>query len=331
MALDSSDAAKGRSPRFDVTGVGETMLRLSVGVGERLSSARCLDVHVAGAESNVCAALAGLGRSCGLVTKLPRNPLGDRVIRSIRAWGVDVDGIVVADEGRVGTYFVELAAPPVPTRVVYDRAGSAFRDLRRDEVDWDLLLDTRILHLTGITPALGAESCALAYEAIDRAQERGVMVSLDVNHRDRLWSPEDAVRTLEPMIGRADVLFCGRKDAVRLFDVGGSAEDVLAAVQDLTRARHVVVSLGADGVIAASDGRTGHHPALPVTVVDRIGAGDALAAGFLDGLLDGDPGAGLARGAALAACALGTHGDVVSVTREELEALAEQGVGDVLR
>lgn len=324
-------ASGAKTPRFDVTSLGESLIRLSVGAGERLATARALDVHVAGAESNVCAALAGLGRRCGWSTKLPDNPLGNLVLRRAREWGVDIGGVIMAPEGRVGTYYVELATPPLPARVTYDREGSTVRNLTSSEVDWDYLLDTRILHLTGITAALGPSLQAIVTEAVTRAKERGVLVSFDVNYRESLWPAEEAARALLPLIREADVLFCGRKDAIRLFGAQETDATQLVALQELTDAHDIVMSLGRDGAIATSAGRVFRRPAMPVRVIDRIGAGDALAAGVLDGLLEGDLERGLTLGIALASYALSLHGDVVTVDRREIDSLARGLAADVIR
>jgi len=141
-------------PSFDVTSFGESMLRLSVGAGDRLIAATRLDAHIAGAESNVLSGLAALGRVCSWQSALPDNDLGRMAARAIRSHGVDTSSVIWKREGRLGSYYVEFAEPPRPIRVTYDRARSCFSQADGAEVDWDALLDTRLLHLTGITPAL---------------------------------------------------------------------------------------------------------------------------------------------------------------------------------
>lgn len=326
-----ADPSPGAERRFDVTSLGESLLRLSVGVGHNLAFATAFDVNVGGAESNVCAALSGLGRRTGWVSRLPDNPLGHLVLRRLRGWGVDVGSVVLSAQGRVGIYYAQLATPPLPTRVTYDRAASSFTELRSNEVAWDYLLDTRALHLTGITPALGPSCRDLTAEAMERAKERGVLVSFDVNYRARLWPAGDCADVLRPLMRGVDLLLCGKKDAMRLFGLPGGEDALLDGLQELTSAKHIVVSLGKEGSIARSGSRTMRQPAVPITPVDRIGAGDAFAAGVLDGVLDGNLDQGLIRGTALAALALSHYGDVVQANRQELAALGE-GVGlDVLR
>ncbi len=317
--------------KFDVTTIGEAMLRLSVPAGVRLETARQLDMFPAGAEANVVAALARLGRPCGWVSALPDSPLGRVVTNELRQAGVDVTAVQWSVNGRMGTYFIEFSVPPRPTQVVYDRANSCFTQLQPGQIDWDYLLDTRLLHLTGITPPLSPGCLTIVQEALKRAQERGTAVSFDVNYRQKLWSPETAVATLRPLIQQVDLLFCSQRDAHTLFGCQGEPEDVVAQLATQTEARHIIVSLADEGVIGW-DGQTYRRQAAPqVQIVDRIGAGDALAAGVINGWLDGDFAAGLRYGVILAALALSQYGDMVITTQPELTALAAQPGGGMIR
>lgn len=305
--------------RFDVTALGEPLLRLSVPAGQPFGSATALDLHLGGSESNVCAALAGLGRRCALHTRVPTGPLGRFVLRTLRAAGVDTSGVVAADGTRLGTYYTLFAAPPRPVEVIYDRADSAFTGLTVDAVDWDALLDTRVLHLTGITPALSPGCFELVLEAARRAKAKGVTVSFDVNYRSKLWSPEKARESLSAVLPSTDLLVCGGVDAQAVFGLSGSDREVLAALHDLSGAAHVVLTRSHEGAATLLAGELVRVPAKEATVLDRLGAGDAFAAGVLDGFLDDDLVAGLERGAALSALVLGQRGDMLTATRGELE------------
>jgi 2-dehydro-3-deoxygluconokinase len=316
------------SQRLEVASLGEALVRFSVPLGHRLPSARSLDIHVAGAEINVCAALAGLGRRAGWISRLPDNPLGQLILRRAREWGVDTRSLVLTSDGRVGTYFIEPMSPPLPTRVTYDRSSSAFSRISSGEIDWDYLLSGKVLHLTGITPALSASCLELTGEAIARAKDAGLMVSFDVNYRSRLWEPQTAAECLLPLIRDVDLLICGQKDARLLFGLDGDASDLLTGLRHLSRARNIVVSLGEAGAVGLSGERITRQDAIAVTVVDRIGAGDALAAGVIDGLLNGSLEEGLRTGTALAALALCQHGDVVCASRQEVESVRDSlGLG----
>jgi 2-dehydro-3-deoxygluconokinase len=317
--------------RFDVVSLGESMLRLSVPIGRRLDDARSLDVEVAGAECNVCYALARLDRKVGWVGRLPDNPLGQNVLRALRADGVDVSAVVNVPGERIGTYFIEYAAPPRSIQVIYDRADSAAARMTVDDVDWDYLLDTRILHLTGITAAISDSCYAILEQAIARAGSANVLVSFDVNHRAKLWGTATAGKKLRPLIAQADILFCKSNDARLLFDCKGDKRELVTELQALTNANAVFSTFGAEGAVSLINGEFTMQPAVPVHIVDRIGSGDAFAAGVLDAVLDDDVRAGLQRGVALAAIALTQFGDRVLTSRAELNAVVAQEKHDVAR
>ena len=125
----------------------------------------------------------------------------------------------------MGTYYVEFAPPPRPIQVIYDRADSCASHLGPDQVDWDYLLDTRLVHLTGITPALSPSCHALVTEVVERARAAGVAISFDINFRRKLWSEGEAAAALTPLIQGIDLLFCGQSDACQLFDCTGPFDD----------------------------------------------------------------------------------------------------------
>jgi 2-dehydro-3-deoxygluconokinase len=321
----------GASIAFDVTTIGEVMLRMSVPVGYRLETAHNLDLNPGGAEANVVSALSRLGRRCGWVSGLPAHALGRLAARHLRAAGVDLEAVVWRSHGRVGAYYLEFATPPRPTQAIYDRAGSAAALLRPEEINWEYLLRSRLLHLTGITPALSPSCAALTAEAVRRAREAGVAVSFDVNFRQLLWSAQEAAAMLTPLIQGVDLLLCGRRDAALLFGCTGMPEEVLRKLVGLSSAKQAVLSVGEDGVVAWDGEHILHQPAVPVGMIDRLGAGDALAAGVIHGWLDGDLAQGLRYGTMLAALALSQHGDMVVVTPEELTALLGGEGGRLVR
>lgn len=308
--------------RFEVTAFGETMLRLSVPSGKRLTSMRQLAVHAGGAETNVLAALSSLGRNCGWASALPQHELGQFVLRELAAAGIDSAG-VKRTAGRVGTYYVEFAAAPRAINVIYDRADAAVSCLTPADVDWDYLLDTRVLHLTGITAALSQGCYEIVLEACQRARDQGVVVSFDVNYRSKLWSAEAARDGLEPLLKLIDVLICGEGDAATVFGISGTAETILRALIERSAARHVVLTRSGAGSATLFDDSLVEVDALPADMVDRLGAGDAFAAGLIDGFLDGDIVLGMQRGSVLASLALTQEGDMLTTSRTELEGLRQ--------
>lgn len=317
---------------FDMTTFGESMLRLSVPEGIRLQAADRLDLHPAGAEANVATLLARLGRRTAWHSSLPETPLGRLVTDHLHKAGVNSDG-VIWQPGRVGTYYVEFAAPPRAIQVIYDRADSCVTRVTPDMIRWDQLLDTRLVHLTGITPPLSPSCGDVVKTIIDRARERGIAISFDVNYRAKLWTEADARDWLTPVVQGVDLLFCNGADAKRIFGINAAPEQAVTALAERTGAKQVIMSLGEQGAYGWDGATVYHQPALPVRIIDRIGAGDSLASGVIHGWLEGDLDLGLRYGVALAALALSQHGDAVITTQQELEMLIAQthGGSTVLR
>ncbi|MEM7114635.1 MAG: sugar kinase, partial [Chloroflexota bacterium] len=317
--------------RFDVTTVGEASLRLSVPTGDRLALANSLDLHVAGTEANVTGALAQLGHRCGWVSALPKSPLGERATNAFAFSGLDTSAVNWVEGGRMATLFVEYASAPRPTQVYYDRKNSSFTKISSAEIDWNYLLNTRLIHLTGITVAL-SESCReLVSEVIRRAKSAEIPISFDINYRSKLWDVEKAVSVLEPMIAGIDLLFCSKRDAEAVFGCVGSAEKILIQLDTRFGAKHIVMSNGRDGVYGLASGQMCHAPAVEVDIVDRIGAGDAMAAGVIHGWLGGDFAQGVQFGALAAACAMSQAGDMLVLSREELHRLSSNRNAQLIR
>ena len=303
-----------------VVTLGESMIRLGTPHGRALEETETLLLHVAGAESNVAIGLSRLGLSTRWVSCLVDNALGRRIANVLRSQGVDTSCVIWKQDGRNGLYFLELGSAPRPTKVIYDRAASAFAQLQIGEVDWRLLQDAQLLHLTGITPALSPNCRELIELAAHKAREFGLTLSFDVNYRARLWTPREANDFLLSYLPNVDILFCSRRDAETIFGIEGAARDVLAQLQDMFGNRVIAVTDEARGSVACAGDKTWSIDSPTLHVVDRVGAGDAFAAGFLFGLLDSDVEAGLRYGTAYAALKMTQLGDIAWVTRADLDA-----------
>lgn len=308
--------------RFDVTGIGEIMLRCSVPSGEKLELARELSITPGGAEGNVLCALGALGRKCSWLGGLPNNALGKLVENHLRVSNVDTTEIIWK-EGRLGTFYIEFANAPRATNVIYDRANSCAANLSPKDINWDWALDTKLIHQTGITPALSANCLELTKTGIRLAKERGVATSFDVNYRQKLWSEADAGECIKDIAQGVDLFFCGQSDAKKLFGISGNREQIVKDVLELSNAKWAVVTLSDEGVIAYDGKNFIQAPARPVDIVDRIGAGDALAAGVIHGFLDNDMEKGLNYGTALAGICLSLNGDRVITSVREVEEILE--------
>jgi 2-dehydro-3-deoxygluconokinase len=265
-----------------VLGLGESLLRLSTPGRERLGHAGRLDVHVGGAEMNALIAAAALGLRATWATRLADNPLGRRIGMHAAAHGVEA--VVDWDaDARAPLYFVEHGADPRPTEVLYDRDGTAMRQLTAGTFDWAELMEGHTAALSGgITCALGDGAAAAVRALFDEARRRGARTAFDVNHRTRMWSWDEAAPVLRDVLPAVDILLASRHDLVGLLD----REDE----EPLALARRAIDAFGHTAVVlrdsVASDGRMSvtvtavtadaEHTSDPyeADVVDAFGAGD---------------------------------------------------------
>lgn len=326
------------SAAVDLLTFGESMVSLrSAGP---LSAGGSLVMHVAGAESNVAVGAARLGHSVTWAGAVGADPHGEYILRQLRSEGIGAQCRV--DPSRsTGVMFLEQRTADV-TRAFYYRAGSAGSTVSRDDVDTALAASPRVLHLTGITPALSPEARKAFEYAAERAASDGVVVSLDVNYRSRLWTRDEARAVLGPIARHADILIASddELDLVASAALRGSdplakddAETALAASLLEQGVGEVVVKRGAAGAgVHTASGRF-EAPAVAVTSIDTVGAGDAFTAGYLSALLDGQDVAGrLQRGAVMGAFAVSTAGDWEGLpSRAELAMLGATASGTTQR
>ena len=313
-----------QSPQHDLIGLGEVMLRLAARPPQRLDQATELDVQIGGTEANVAAACARLGLRTAVITALPsEHAWGDRTVRELTGHGVDCRGVLRPPGQRMGLYFIEYGVAPRPVRVLYDRRDSAFSRLQPEDVDWSLVRGARLAHLTGVTAALGANLRAVVRRAVDEAAAGHVPVSFDVNYRSRLWSPKEARDFLTEVLPRVGYLFIGADDAATVFELTGEPERVLEGMRRLAPAATIALTLGEAGsAVLTPAGVRRPSRRYAVTVIDRVGAGDAFAAGFLWATLIGrDTQQAVDAATALAALKCTIWGDVSLVSRPELEEL----------
>jgi 2-dehydro-3-deoxygluconokinase len=312
----------------DLVTLGEVLLRLAAPSPARFETVRQLDLQFGGAEANVAAACARLGLRTGWISALPANPWGERIRRELTGHGVDCGHVRMTEGTRVGVYFLEYGVAPRPVHVLYDRRDSAFARLTAAQVDWEPVRRARVVHLTGITPALGEAPRSL----VERALAEATTVSFDINYRATLWSAAEARAFLEPVLARVRYLFIGQSEAQTLFGLAGPPEQTLDALARLAPKATISVQRGEEGSIVLDGGRL-FRPTRRVAVqmVDPIGAGDAYAAGFLWASLSGrDLQEAIDAGTAVAAIKCSTWGDIALVSpRDVADVLA--GGPDVRR
>lgn len=326
---------------------GELLLRLTAPGRELLLRSGQLDVYVGGAEGNVAIALACLGDQAVMISSVPDNRLGDAAVRHLRAYGVDVSPVSRAP-GRMGLYFVSPASGVRPASITYDREQSSFA--AAGDYDWERLLEgADLLHLSGISPALSDSAARAAIAAAKAAMAKGVKVSFDGNYRSQLWAKRncDPRPILSELVNMATILFGNHRDISLLLgrEFSGDGEErrreaALAAFEAFpnlgtiaSTARHAV-DCDHHRLSARIDTREQEFQTEEVQltgIVDRIGAGDAFAAGVLHALFNGRDCATAARyGLALACLKHGLPGDSSLFTQADIDAFLS-GERDVRR
>lgn len=334
---------------------GELLLRLGAPGREFLLQSRHLDVHVGGAEANVAVSLARFGHEVAFAGTVAANALGEGALGELRRHGVDVSRVARAS-GRMGLYFFAAGAGLRPSDVVYDRADSAFANASAAGYDWPALLDgIECLHVSGVTPAVGPNAAEAALAAVRAARRAGVMVSFDGNFRPKLWATwNDApAPLLHGLLAEADTAFIDHRD-VDLILGADAAETAPPASADRTlqaaarafaafphlqriactqRTVHSVERHALGAVLIRRDGTAHRIESLPVDgIVDRIGGGDAFAAGVLHGVLSGmDDAHALAFGLAAARLKHSVPGDFNLVGAPDVAALLDSSRLDVRR
>jgi len=262
----------------DLIAIGETMILVTPRDATSLADAADVRLSFGGAESNVAAHVAALGHRAAWVSRLGDEVLGRRVHRAITAQGVDTRWVQFDPDAPTGVYFKDPG-----NGVHYYRAGSAASRMTPESVADVPLEDARIVHVSGITPALSPECADLIDAVIDRVAASDALLSFDVNHRPALWPASEAAPVLLALSNRADVVFVGLDEAETLWGCRTPVE-VRALVPSPAR---LIVKDGDVGATEFSEDGAVFVPAIPTEVVEAVGAGDAFAAGYLAGVLAG--------------------------------------------
>lgn len=313
----------------DVVTLGETMVSLRTGTPLRLGGT--LRMTMAGAESNVAIGLSRLGHTVRWGGRVGNDEVGEYVLRTLRAESVLVDTVAVDPERATGLMLAERRINDV-SRVSYYRSDSAGSALSPADADACLAVAPRLLHVTGITPALSSSAAEAVIEAVRLARAAGALVCVDVNYRAKLWSIDAARNTLSALARSADIVIASDDELALIVEDIETRDGEAAAELATCGVRTLVIKRGAEGASAYTDGQVVHAPAVPVTVQDTIGAGDAFTAGYLSGWLDGlDPAEALVRGTVTGAFAVAAIGDWEGApTRSELNLLSAP-TGSTLR
>ncbi len=319
---------------------GELLLRLSTPNRRRFVQAEDYEATFGGAEANVAVALVGFGLESCFISKVPAHDLGQAAVNHLRRFGVGDEHVARGGE-RLGLYFLETGAGHRASRVIYDRQGSAFTTLQADELDLHRIFDgARWFHFTGITPALGEVPRATLLTLCKQAREAGATVSCDLNYRRTLWTEDRAQEVMIPLMEQVDLLIAD-PTAARVC-LGVTPEETPDEDSAVTLARALLERFDLQTVVvplreSVSAARSALGAVLldadctepyrsrwhELDEVDPVGAGDALAAGLIYGLLIGSsPSEALEFAVAAAYLKQTIPGDFNLVSTKEIEQLA---------
>lgn len=323
---------------------GEIMLRLAPEGYYRFVQAESYGATYGGGEANVAVSLANYGLDSAFVTKLPAHEIGQAGINSLRQFGVDTTDIVRGGK-RVGIYFLEKGASQRPSKVIYDRAGSSIAEAAKEDFDWDAIFeDADWFHFTGITPALGDNVAEICLEACRKAKKKGIIVSCDLNYRNKLWSKEKAGKVMGELCKYVDVCIANEEDAGDVFGIKAADTDVTAGkvnhegykdvakrLADRFGFQKVAITLRES--LSANDnnwagmlysgGEYYFSKKYTMHIVDRVGGGDSFGAGLIYASLADMSAQEIIEFAVAASCLKHSiEGDFNQVSVEEVKKLA---------
>ena len=333
---------------------GEIMLRLAPEGYYRFVQSQSFGATYGGGEANVAVSLANFGIDVAFVTKLPKHEIGQSAFNKLREFGVDTSKITRGGS-RVGIYFLEKGASQRPSKVIYDRAGSAIATATTADFDWeDIFQGVDWFHFTGITPALGDNVAAICLEACKAAKAKGITVSCDLNYRKNLWSREKAGQVMGGLMEYVDVCIANEEDAADVFGIHAENTDVTTgkvshegykevAKKLVDRFGFKKVAITLRESISANDnnwaamlyegGEYYFSKKYAVRIVDRVGGGDSFGAGLIYSSLNGLAPQQTIEFAVAASCLKHTiEGDINMVSVDEANKLAGgDGSGRVQR
>ena len=323
---------------------GELMLRLAPENYLRFIQSEKYEATFGGAEANVAVSLANYGVDVAFVTRLPAHEIGQAAVNSLRKYGVDTGKIVRGGE-RVGIYYCEKGASQRPSKVIYDRAYSAIATAKPSDFNWDeIFKGAGWFHFTGITPALSEEVAAICLEAVKKAKEKHIKVSCDLNYRKKLWSKEQAGKTMGEICKYVDYCIANEEDAKDVFGIEATGSDIDGGKLDregyISVAKKLAQKFGFKGVAITLresktandndwsgmlyDGKNAYFSKkYSMHIVDRVGGGDSFGGGLIYSLLNGYDGQRVIEFAVAASCLKHSiEGDYNLVSLAEVENLA---------
>jgi len=284
---------------FDVLSFGEILLRLSAPVNDRMRTSTIFEKNAGGSELNVVSGISLLGLRTGIISKIPKQDIGDYIRNSIRFSGVSDDWLIFDEspDSRLGIYFYEYGVFPRKPTVIYDRRNASINSIKPEDFPESIYSTTRLFHTSGISLALSEETRHTSRTFIKKFKEAGALISFDVNYRASLWTDEQAREYVESILPYVDVLFLSEETARRTWNKTGDLESIIREfskeydIPIIASTERVVKSpkihtFGSTIYNAKEDKFYKEAPYEDIEVVDRIGSGDAYVSGVLFGLLE---------------------------------------------
>ena len=324
---------------------GELMLRLAPENYLRFVQSERYEATFGGAEANVAVSLANYGMDATFVSKLPAHEIGQAAVNSLRKFGVDTSKIVRGGE-RVGIYYCEKGASQRPSKVIYDRAYSSIATADKADFDWDQIFDGATwFHFTGITPALSDSVAEICLEACQKAKEKHITVSCDLNFRKKLWSKEKAGKVMGELCKYVDYCIANEEDAKDVFGIEAEGSDIYGGKLDregyISVAKKLTERFNFKGVAitlreskSANDndwsgmlytnGEAYFSKKYSMHIVDRVGGGDSFGGGLIYSLINNyEPQKAIEFAVAASCLKHSIEGDYNMVSLAEVEALAK--------
>ena len=330
----------------EVLTLGEIMLRFSTEQSKRIIQSQTFHAHYGGGEANVAISLANFGHCVRFASKVPDHALGTAVQQHLQQYNVATNHLLFGG-ARLGSYYVESGVGPRATSVIYDRAGSSFATMT--ELEWDvddLFNGVELFHISGITPALSDFWQAQTIYLVQAAKERGCKVSFDINYRGKLWTQQKAGEVIRQILPFVDYCSAGHLDAIYLLGVAEQSNESLPyyyqKLQELYPNIQLFYSTKREVISASENYLTGtlwmnqayyeSTQQIIAPIIDRVGGGDAFAAGLLHGVLvNNEPQAMIDFATAAAVLKHTVEGDCNQFNEAEVASFLAAGSGKIIR
>ena len=332
-----------------VAGFGEIMLRLSTTKGTTLTQSNNFNVNYGGGEANVLISLSNFDINTRMITKVSNDDIGKSILKHLKSFDVDTT-FVKSDNKRTGIYFLEVGSGNRASKVIYDRADSAFSNMKIDDLDIEKALEgVDVFHFSGITLALSEELRELTLKILNYCKNNNILVSYDSNYRAKLWTIEEARKATLDILPFVNILSAGILDAENILLMKCDHEDKYEKLKyyydeistKYTNIKHIFSSIREVKSSSVNTLQCNYYTnrmlysskiQLIDDIVDRVGGGDALTAGVLYSIIkEKDPQYVCEFANSASVLKHSIHGDANLVTVDDVENLMNNGIGKISR